>query len=360
VCLVPVGGPLPDVADHVDQAVAVGRVAADRCGPDVPVLGGVVHREITLPGVGHPAAGRGELVAPGELGPVQPAAGGELPLGLGRHRLAGPGRVRLDIGPGDVHDRVVRLALDRAAGAVRVPPVGARHIRPPLVRVGQRHRVIRAAEHRRGRRQQLRPGPRVASRVGRALGHRDVPGGPDETAELGIGHRMRVDPEAVDRDRMRRRLLRVVVVGAHPERAARYPNHALRPGAGPSPIRARQPRHPASSPHPHPASGHRPPPVLTCQGVTRQNPATLANSTVPITSSSTATTAAAASQDLRALARKERTQPLPTGPAASSAAARSRRAEASSEGATITRTPSICSCGYCPPASSAATAALKP
>src|SRR5215217_4113173 len=44
----------------------------------------------------------------------------------------------------------------------------------------------------------------------------------------------------------------------------------------------------------------------------------------------------------------------------SSATARSRRAEASSEGATNTRTPSACICGYCPPASSAETAALTP
>jgi hypothetical protein len=43
----------------------------------------------------------------------------------------------------------------------------------------------------------------------------------------------------------------------------------------------------------------------------------------------------------------------------SSAAASSRRAEASSAGATSTRTPCSCSCGSCPPASSADTAALK-
>ena len=36
------------------------------------------------------------------------------------------------------------------------------------------------------------------------------------------------------------------------------------------------------------------------------------------------------------------------------------RAEASSAGATSTRTPSICICGYCPPASSADTAAFTP
>src|SRR5215211_1738227 len=44
----------------------------------------------------------------------------------------------------------------------------------------------------------------------------------------------------------------------------------------------------------------------------------------------------------------------------SSVASRSRRAEASSEGATSTRTPSSCICGYCPAASSAEIAALTP
>jgi hypothetical protein len=44
----------------------------------------------------------------------------------------------------------------------------------------------------------------------------------------------------------------------------------------------------------------------------------------------------------------------------SPAAARSRQAEASSAGATSTRTPSICICGYCPAASSADAAALTP
>jgi AraC-like DNA-binding protein len=58
---------------------------------------------------------------------------------------------------------------------------------------------------------------------------------------------------------------------------------------------------------------------------------------------------------------ERRVQPRPAYSRVSSvSAARSRRAEASSAGATSTRTPSLCSCGYCPPASSADTTALKP
>jgi len=53
----------------------------------------------------------------------------------------------------------------------------------------------------------------------------------------------------------------------------------------------------------------------------------------------------------------ERAALAPVRPRRCRRAARSRRAEASSEGATSTRTPCICSCGSCPPASSADTAA---
>ena len=91
---VEVGRPLPDVAGHVEQAVAVGREGLDRRGALVPIGPQVLPRELALPGVGHhPALGR-ELVAPGVDGAVQPAAGGELPLGFGRQRLAGPRGVR--------------------------------------------------------------------------------------------------------------------------------------------------------------------------------------------------------------------------------------------------------------------------
>src|SRR5215469_6731576 len=47
----PVRGPLPDVADHVVQAVAIGRISGDRRRARVAVLAGVLRGEIPLPGV---------------------------------------------------------------------------------------------------------------------------------------------------------------------------------------------------------------------------------------------------------------------------------------------------------------------
>src|SRR4051812_32178546 len=47
----PVGAPLPDVAGHVVEAVAVRRVRRDRGGADEAVLDSVVTREGALPDV---------------------------------------------------------------------------------------------------------------------------------------------------------------------------------------------------------------------------------------------------------------------------------------------------------------------
>src|SRR5512132_2943978 len=69
--LVPVGGPLPDVADHVVQAVAVGRVAAHRGRPCVAVQLQVLDRELALPGVGCHGPTMGALQA---LGPDRAGA----------------------------------------------------------------------------------------------------------------------------------------------------------------------------------------------------------------------------------------------------------------------------------------------
>src|SRR5262245_39008295 len=65
---IPVGGPFPDVADHVVDAVAVGRERRHRRGALVPVLTQVMERKFALPGIGHRSAARRELLAPGELG----------------------------------------------------------------------------------------------------------------------------------------------------------------------------------------------------------------------------------------------------------------------------------------------------
>jgi hypothetical protein len=54
-------------------------------------------RELPLPGVGQVLAAGRELVGPGKLGTIEPAACGEFPFGLGRQLLAGPPGVGLGV-----------------------------------------------------------------------------------------------------------------------------------------------------------------------------------------------------------------------------------------------------------------------
>src|SRR5215469_8502227 len=52
-----------------------------------------------------------------------------------------------------------------------------------------------------------------------------MPNRVDERLELSVRHRRAVDPEAIDRGAMRRRLLGIMVVGSHTERATGNPDH---------------------------------------------------------------------------------------------------------------------------------------
>src|SRR5262249_10847500 len=80
---IPVARPLPDVADHVVEAVTVRLEAADRRGPGVAVLVRIVDGEDALPGIGDRLALRIERARPIVLA-VATAACGEFPLRLGR------------------------------------------------------------------------------------------------------------------------------------------------------------------------------------------------------------------------------------------------------------------------------------
>src|SRR5580704_9234597 len=84
---VPVHRPLPDIADHVVEAVAVRREGANRRGALVTVRVQVLPWKFTLPGIGHVRAAGREFVAPGKLGAVEAAPRSELPLGFGRQIL---------------------------------------------------------------------------------------------------------------------------------------------------------------------------------------------------------------------------------------------------------------------------------
>src|SRR5258705_11059792 len=103
----PVGRPLPDIADHVVKAVTVRRERAHRRSALVAIGVVVVPRKIALPGVSQVHAARREFVAPCELGTVETAARREFPFGFGWQILAGPPRIGECVSERQVHDGMI-------------------------------------------------------------------------------------------------------------------------------------------------------------------------------------------------------------------------------------------------------------
>src|SRR5215469_6776639 len=83
---IPIRGPLPDVAGHVEEAVPIRRKRTDRRRARVAVFERVVVWKLAVPRVGHDLSARLHLVAPGVHRAVQTAARGEFPLGFGGKR----------------------------------------------------------------------------------------------------------------------------------------------------------------------------------------------------------------------------------------------------------------------------------
>src|SRR5207253_1126434 len=100
---VPVARPFPDVTDHVVEAVAIGLEAANRRGPGVAILVGVVDGEDALPAIRDRLALRIERARPVVLA-VATAARGKFPLRLGRKLASAPARISKRILVGDMHD----------------------------------------------------------------------------------------------------------------------------------------------------------------------------------------------------------------------------------------------------------------
>src|SRR5690606_35733571 len=92
----------------------------------------VLVRKLALPGVGHRATARHELITPSVLCLIEPAARGKFPLGFSWQFLSGPLRIRLGITVGDVHNR---MCIEAAIGRARpgwAAPIGAELEAPPL------------------------------------------------------------------------------------------------------------------------------------------------------------------------------------------------------------------------------------
>ena len=147
-----------------------------------------------------------------------------------RQLLPGPGRVRLGVLVGDVHHGLVLAALGRARRAVGMAPAGAGRPGPPLAQMPEVDRSLRPREDQRAGHEVLGRSAGERARVERALGDGDVARLVDERREQAVRDLERVDPEALDADAVRRRLLRIVRVGAHPVRRPVDPDHVLRRG----------------------------------------------------------------------------------------------------------------------------------
>src|SRR5262245_63555701 len=111
---IPVRGPFPDIADHVVEAVGIGWKATDRRRPLIAVLVAVIDREHALPAIGDRLAVHIERLAP-LLADFTAAARGILPLRFGRKLVAAPLGIGSRVLVGDMHRRVIVLALDRGA-----------------------------------------------------------------------------------------------------------------------------------------------------------------------------------------------------------------------------------------------------
>jgi hypothetical protein len=224
----PVLGPFPDVADHVGQAEAVGRIGADRRGSFVAVRQIVLPGEFALPDIGHLASIRLQLITPGIFMIIHSGPCGIFPLRLGRQALARPVGISGGVGMGDVHHRVIHQFGVAAVRSKRMTPVGTEAEGPPVGPVGGVDGKFGRHEQQGAGLQHLGLRARIVLGIGRNLGGRDVARGVDEFSELTVGHGRSIDPEAADPDRMPWRLFGVMAIRSHVELAALDPDHVLR------------------------------------------------------------------------------------------------------------------------------------
>src|SRR3954451_9041313 len=113
------------------KAIPVRWEAPDRRRSGKAVLLGVEDGKEPLPSVGDRLAAGIEGARPVVLA-VAPAAGGELPLRFGRQIAPHPAGVSEGVLVSDVDDRMVLLARNRTPRPLRLAPVRAGDISPPL------------------------------------------------------------------------------------------------------------------------------------------------------------------------------------------------------------------------------------
>src|SRR5215469_15642658 len=222
---IPVDRPFPDITNHVEQTVAIGRELPDWCGPLITVRRQVLPGKLALPSVGHMLAARSEFLAPGVGRAIQPSARGKLPLSLGRQFFANPLCIGFSILVGDMDHRMLRAAFDRTLAAFRMPPVRTWNIRPPIKVIAQIHTVCRLAEDYRSRLEHVGFCPRVVLGSRRTLRQSHILGGVNKPCKLLVSYRVLVNPKAFHPYGMHWPLFRIMAIRPHAECAATDPHH---------------------------------------------------------------------------------------------------------------------------------------
>src|SRR5262245_40491418 len=128
---IPIARPLPHIANHVIEPIAVRLEASDGGGAGVSVLLSVDYGEDPLPGVGDRFAVGVEGAAPVVLA-IATATRGIFPLCLGGETAPQPAGVCQRVLVGNMRHRMVFAALDRAVGPLGMSPVGTGNVVKPL------------------------------------------------------------------------------------------------------------------------------------------------------------------------------------------------------------------------------------
>ena len=221
----PVGGPLPDVADHVVHAVAVRRKCRHRRGALEAVLvifclGNSPCQVFAMcrpPGVNSSPQANSAPSRPPRAANSHSASVGSACRPMWRR----PAHRENDTCTTGWLSSALMLLL----GPVGMAPVRALHELPPFAPIAKVDGVLWRCEHQRAGIEHVRQRAGIVFRIGWDLRGGDVTGGADERLELPVCDRRAVNPKAIDGDAVNRRFLRIVLVGAHAERAAGDPDH---------------------------------------------------------------------------------------------------------------------------------------
>src|SRR5690348_12377869 len=106
-----------------------------------------------------------------------------------------------------------------------MPPIRAGNIAPPVVVIAEVDASPGFLKDDRRRLEHLRQSSRIIFRFGRTLSDSDVVRRLNKARELIVGYRESVDPEALNRRGVRRRLFGIVIIGSNLESAAGDPDH---------------------------------------------------------------------------------------------------------------------------------------